>query len=82
MTKNKLLILIVFSILTVAFFWQFFFKGLYPFPGNFLLAWHEPYRSDHFVNNTIQLAHKPIEDDIFRQYYPLRTLGIDMMKNL
>lgn len=80
MAKNKLVIFAIFSVLTIAFFWQFFFKGLYPFPGNFLLAWHEPYRSDHFVNNTILLPHKPILDDIFKQYYPFRTLSIDMMK--
>lgn len=80
MSKNRLLPIVIFSILAIAFFWQFFFRGLYPFPGNFLLAWHEPYRSDHFVNNTIQLSHKPILDDIFKQYYPFRTLSIDMMK--
>lgn len=82
MINKKWLPTIFFLILVVAFFWQFFFKGLYPFPGNFLLAWHEPYRSDHFVNNTIQLAHKPIADDIFKQVYPFRMLGIDMLKKL
>jgi len=71
---------IVFLILTVALFWQFFFKGLYPFPGNLLLSWHEPWRSEYFIDGRITIPNKPVVDDAFKHIYPLRTLGIDIFK--
>ena len=63
MTKEKLLPIIAFSILTIALFWQFFFRGLYPFPGNLLLSWHEPWKSEYFIDGRITLLNKPVVDD-------------------
>lgn len=45
-----------------------------------MLAWFEPWKSDHFVNGTITIPHKPVADDIFRQLYPFRVLGMDLIK--
>lgn len=69
-------------VLTGIIFYQFFFKGLYPFPGNYLIAWFEPWKTDHFINNVISIPHKAIAEDVFRQTYPFRTLAIDIVKNL
>ena len=77
---KKYSIAIVFLILTIALFWQFFFKGLYPFPGNLLLGWHEPWRSEYFINGKITIPNKPVVDDAFKHIYPLRILSIDIFK--
>lgn len=72
---------LIFIFLSFALFWQFFIKGLIPYPGNFMLAWYEPWKTDHFVNNVITLPHKAIAEDTFRQIYPFRALGMDQLKN-
>ncbi|MDO8657684.1 MAG: YfhO family protein [Candidatus Levybacteria bacterium] len=72
----------IFLFVTIALFWQFFFKGLHPFPGNLLLGWHEPWRSEYFIDGRIMLPNKPVADDVFKQIYPLRTLAIDIVKKL
>lgn len=77
---KKYSITIVFLLLTIALFWQFFFKGLYPFPGNLLLSWHEPWRSEYFIDGRITIPNKPVVDDAFKHIYPLRTLSIDIFK--
>ena len=77
---KKYSIAIIFLILTIALFWQFFLKGLYPFPGNLLLGWHEPWRSEYFINGKIIIPNKPVVDDAFKHIYPLRTLSIDIFK--
>ena len=73
---------ILFTVITLILFWQFFFKGLHPYPGSFLLAWFEPWKSENIINDTILIAHKPVADDVFRQLYPFKTLAADMLKNL
>lgn len=67
--------------LTFIIFWKFFFRELYPFPGDFLLAWYEPWKTQFFENGTITLAHKPIADDVFRQIYPFKILASDLLKH-
>lgn len=66
-----------FVLLTVVLFWQFFIKGLAPFPGNFMLAWYEPWKTDNMQNGTITIAHKPVVHDAFRQLYPFKVLGME-----
>lgn len=68
-------------LITFFLFWQFFIKGLYPIPANFMLAWYEPWKSNFSINNTITISHKPIAEDIFRQLYPFKVLAIDLIKN-
>ncbi len=84
MTKNNykdfLAILTVISI-SLLIFWKFFINGLLPFPGDYLLAWYEPWKSQFMSNGTITIAHKPIASDIFRQLYPFKALGMKIIKN-
>lgn len=77
---KKYSIAIIFLILTITLFWQFFFKGLYPFPGNLLLGLHEPWRSEYFIDGRITISNKPVVDDAFKHIYPLRILSIDIFK--
>jgi hypothetical protein len=62
-------------------FWQFFFKQLYLFPGNYMLAWFEPYKSDNFSGSFISLAHKAIAEDTFKSIYPFKVLAFDLIKH-
>lgn len=80
-TQKNILAVVVIIGITCAIFWQFFFKGLHPYPGNFMLAWFEPWKSDNTTNGTILIAHKPVADDVFRQLYPFKTLAVNMLKH-
>lgn len=62
-------------------FGQFLLKGQILFPGNYMLAWYEPWKTDHVINGIIQIVHKPIASDIFRQIYPFKILSVEMLKN-
>jgi hypothetical protein len=81
-TKINILIISVIAAITCAIFWQFFFKGLHPFPGNYMLAWYEPWKSNYTTGQTITIPHKPVADDTFRYLYPFKLLGIDNLKHL
>lgn len=78
--RESFLATIIIAILTIAIFWQFFLKNLYPFPGDYMLAWYEPWKSSHFSNGSITIAHKPVADDVFRQLYPFKILAMDIVK--
>ena len=80
--KDNILAIIFILALTFLVFWQFFLKGLYPFPGDFLLAWYEPWKTEHFLNGKILIPHKPVAEDVFRQIIPFRTLGLDIIKKI
>ncbi len=80
--KQNLIALFLFIILAVIIFYQFFFKGLIPFPGNYMLAWYEPWKTDFSSNGSITIAHKPVADDVFRQLYPFKTLSSQLIKKL
>ena len=71
---------LLFSFLGILLFWQFFIKGLYLFPGNYLLAWFEPYKSAYFINGKISILNKPVADDVFRHIYPFKVLAVDLLK--
>ncbi len=78
--KNELLrSVILFFLLSLVLFWPLF-KGFSLFPGNYLLAWFEPYKSENFHNGTITIAHKPVGEDVFRHIYPFKTLAVDILK--
>ncbi|MBI3984988.1 MAG: YfhO family protein [Candidatus Levybacteria bacterium] len=66
----------------VSLFWQFILNKLFLFPGNFLLAWFEPYKTDNFSGSFISLAHKPIAEDTFKLIYPFKVFAIDLIKHL
>ncbi|MDO8658220.1 MAG: YfhO family protein, partial [Candidatus Levybacteria bacterium] len=78
---RKYKIIFVFCVILICtLFWPFFLKNLYPFPGNYLLAWYQPWKTDHLQDKTITIQHKPVADDTFRYIYPFKKLGIDIAK--
>ena len=79
MRKFSILAFIFFILLTILIFHKLFFFGLIPFPGDYLRAWYEPWKTDTF-RGVIDIAHKPVADDVFRHLYPLRVLAVDLLK--
>lgn len=79
--KEYFLTVLILLGLTFIIFWQFFLRGLYPFPGDFLLAWYEPWKSSFNLGGTITIPHKPIADDVFRQIFPFKVLASDIIKH-
>ena len=65
----------------VLLFWKFFIYGQAPFPGDFLLAWYEPWKSESLINETLGIPHKPVADDVFRQLYPFKILATSLLKD-
>src|SRR3989344_3144313 len=80
--KEFFRITLVISILIITLFWQFFIKGLHPYPGNYMLAWYSPWKYNFSVDSVITIPHKAVADDIFRQLLPFRLLAYDMQKNI
>ena len=78
--KDYFIAALVFLGIIFIIFYLFFLKGLYPFPGNYMLAWYQPWKTDHSKGQTITIQHKPIADDTFRYLYPFKKLGIDIAK--
>lgn len=78
--KNNLLLILFFSLLTIIVFFPFFLFGKIPFPGDYLMAWYQPWKKTTFINNSIGIAHKPIADDVFRQLYPYKILLTEDLK--
>lgn len=70
----------IFLLSALVVFKSVFLSGSAPFPGNFMQAWFEPWRSLNFVDGKITLAHKPVVEDAFRHILPFRLLGVDMLK--
>lgn len=79
MRNHRVIAFFFFALLSVLIFWKFFFSGLVPFPGDYLRAWYEPWKTDTF-RGVIGIAHKPVADDVFRHLYPLRILAFDLLK--
>lgn len=77
--ENRVAIaLILFAV--VLMFWQIA-RGLIPFPGNFMLAWDEPWKTQYIKNGVITIAHKPVVDDAFRILYPFRQLATELLRS-
>ncbi len=80
MKKNNLFSFLVIIIASTSLFWQFFVKTFIPFPGDYLLAWYQPWKQDHLVGNTITIAHKAVADDVFRQLIIYKSLFAYIIK--
>lgn len=82
MRREYFLSIIIISVITVLLFAPFFFMNKYPFPGDFLIAWFEPWKSEFSTDSFISISHKPIADDVFRQLYPFKIFAMSLIKSL
>lgn len=69
-----------FAIIIFILFSGVFTKGLVPFPGDFMRAWYEPWKSENLINGVISVVHKPIGHDVFRQLYPFKVFSSEQIK--
>src|SRR4030042_439815 len=76
--KYKLIIIPV--VLAILLFWKSVFLGQVPFPGNYLLVWHEPWKTLYTKNGVPILPHKAVLDDVFRQLYQYKTLSAEIVR--
>lgn len=81
MQRKYYFVLFLFFILSVVVFKDFVFHARPPFPGNYMQAWYEPWRSLNFRDGQIRLPHKPVVDDAFRHILPFRLFGIEKLKS-
>ncbi len=77
---KHLMPVLVALLLTIGVFHRFFFFGEIPMPGNFMVSFYEPWKSENTINGVPTIPHKPIGDDIFRQIYPQKYLAIQQLK--
>lgn len=78
--KEFLLAAAFFLFLTLILFWPTFTQSLVLFPENYLQAWFEPWRTDHW-QGMITLPHKPVGEDIFRLLYPNKNLAMKIIQS-
>jgi hypothetical protein len=77
---KRLFVVLLLAVISVSVFWKTIFTNQVPFPGNYLVAWFEPWKTYSSVHGTLTISHKPVGSDIFRTFYPFKTLAIDMIK--
>lgn len=56
------------------------FQGAVPFPGDYLMAWYEPWRGETVSGEALGLPHKPVADDVFRHQYPMKVLAWQLIR--
>lgn len=78
----KILPLIFFIILTILFFWKFFFKGLVPIPVDFAVGTYFPWLDYKWGGFGAGVPVKnPLLADVPSLIYPIRILAMDIFKN-
>lgn len=80
--RSYLLPLLVFVLVTLLFFWKFFFKGLLPIPADIVSGTYFPWLDLHLPSFP---AGVPVKNstfsDIVSIMYPWRELSIDLVKS-
>ncbi|RJQ25339.1 hypothetical protein C4577_06060 [Candidatus Parcubacteria bacterium] len=79
-TAEKYLIL-VFTLLTIIVFREYFFENKVPFPSNLLVSFYEPWVSYEWEGYPNGPPNKPAGFDNLRIFYPLKKITIDQLKN-
>jgi len=81
--KHPLLTAIgVLLLVNIVIFWQFYLRGLLPFPGNLLVSYYFPWTGGGFAGFDPWTTRKGvIAMDVIRQMYPWKTLAADILKS-
>ncbi|MDP2649866.1 MAG: YfhO family protein [bacterium] len=80
---KKLMPVLFIGLLVIAFFWQFFIKGLLPIPSDTIIGLYHPFRDLYAKDypNGIPFKNFLITDPV-RQQYPWRELAVSLEKKL
>lgn len=80
--KSLVAAIIILIIANFFIFWQFYLKGLLPFPGNLLVSYYFPWNGGGFPGFDPWTTRKSvIAMDVIRQMYPWKTLAADIIKS-
>jgi hypothetical protein len=80
-TKERLGVFLILVISNVILFWQFYFKGLLPFPGDLLVSYFFPWNSGGFAGFDPWTIHKDLNAaDVLRQMYPWKEFAFNMIR--
>lgn len=81
MSKKIFFAFIILFLVNLFFFAKFYFQGLYPFPGDLLLAEYNPWRQSSFFGFAPgAIPNKAQSFDTLVQLYPWRHLAIRQLK--
>lgn len=78
--SNRSALPFIFLIITIIFFWKFFFQGLIPIPGDLIIGSYYPWLNSDWGYATGVPVKNPLMSDIVSQLYPWRHLVIDYLK--
>lgn len=79
--KTWLWAVIILCLANIVLFWQFYGRGLLPFPGDLLVSFFFPWQSGGFAGFDPWTTHKDvIAADAVRQMYPWKSLVVDQLK--
>ncbi|MBX4205568.1 YfhO family protein [Candidatus Microgenomates bacterium] len=68
-------------IIVLSFFWKFFFKGLIPIPGDFIVGVYFPWLDYKWGYPAGVPVKNPITTDVVSFTYPMQTLAMNLLKN-
>ena len=69
-------------LISIIFFWKFFFKGLIPFPGDMLVGAYYPWLDHKWGGFVTSVPIKnPLISDVFSQFYLWKQIIINSIKN-
>ncbi|MCL4359644.1 YfhO family protein [Patescibacteria group bacterium] len=72
--------ILVLCLIAFSIFVPVFTNHEVPFPGNYLVAWYEPFKTVTSRGASLGIAHKAVADDVFRHIYPMKLLASDLMR--
>lgn len=79
--RGAIIAILILVVANVSLFWNFYFKGLVPFPGNLLVSFYFPWNSGGFAGFDSWVTRKDvIAMDVIRMMYPWKSLVIDQLK--
>lgn len=78
---KEIFVIILFAILTIFVFRNYFIKKTVPFPANLLVSFYQPWAQYQWKDYASGPPNKPIGFDSLRIFYPLRKLNVEQIKD-
>jgi len=78
---KEIFVILLFAVLSLFIFRNYFLKNTVPFPANLLVAYYEPWKSYSWDGYATGPSNKPIGFDNLRIFYPIKSIAIDSIKN-
>lgn len=80
-TRERLGVASLLILSNIILFWQFYFKGLLPFPGDLLVSFFFPWSSGGFAGFDPWTTHKELNAaDVLRQMYPWKEFFVNSLR--